>query len=33
LYECLTGPPPFRAATPLDTLLWVLPEGPGPPER
>jgi WD40 repeat protein len=33
LYECLTGRPPFRAATPLDTLLQVLDTDPVPPGR
>src|SRR4029077_19355663 len=31
LYECLTGRPPFRAATPVDTLLQVLQRDPVPP--
>jgi hypothetical protein len=31
LYECLTGQPPFRASTPLDTLLLVLDQEPVPP--
>jgi len=31
LYECLTGRPPFRAATPLDTILQVVSEEPVPP--
>jgi WD40 repeat protein/tetratricopeptide (TPR) repeat protein len=33
LYECLTGRPPFRAATPLDTVLQVVSEEPVPPSR
>jgi tetratricopeptide (TPR) repeat protein len=33
LYELLTGRPPFRAATPLDTLGEVLSKDPRPPSR
>jgi serine/threonine-protein kinase len=31
LYECLTGRPPFRSDTPLDTVLHVLEREPVPP--
>lgn len=30
LYECLTGRPPFRGATPMDVLMRVLTEDPAP---
>jgi hypothetical protein len=33
LYEMLTGQPPFRAATPLDTVMQVLEKEPTPPGR
>jgi serine/threonine protein kinase len=33
LYECLTGRPPFRAGTALDTIMQVVSEEPVPPRR
>jgi WD40 repeat protein/predicted Ser/Thr protein kinase len=33
LYEMVAGRPPFRAATPLDTVLQVISEEPLPPSR
>jgi WD40 repeat protein/Flp pilus assembly protein TadD len=33
LYECLTGRPPFKAATSLDTILQVVTEDPVPPRQ
>jgi WD40 repeat protein len=33
LYECLTGRPPFRGETPLDTVLQVMHDDPVPPKR
>jgi tetratricopeptide (TPR) repeat protein len=33
LYEMLTGRPPFRAATPLDTVLQVVSDEPVPPRQ
>jgi WD40 repeat protein len=33
LYECLTGRPPFRAATSFDTILQVVADDPVPPRQ
>src|SRR5207249_1060886 len=33
LYEMLTGRPPFRAETPLDTIFQLLADDPIPPRR
>src|SRR5581483_10745311 len=33
LYDCLTGRPPFRAATPLETVVQVVTDDPVPPSR
>jgi tetratricopeptide (TPR) repeat protein len=33
LYECLTGRPPFRAATPLDTIMQVVNDEAVPPRK
>jgi serine/threonine-protein kinase len=33
LYELLTGQPPFRAETPLDTVLQLLEKEPEPPRH
>jgi hypothetical protein len=33
LYELLTGQPPFRAATPLETVLQILDREPVPPSK
>jgi predicted Ser/Thr protein kinase len=33
LYECLTGRPPFKAATAIDTMMQVVSDDPVPPTR
>ncbi len=33
LYECLTGRPPFQAATVIETLMQVMEKTPEPPSR
>lgn len=33
LYDCLTGRPPFKAATPMETVRQVLDQPPVPPRR